>query len=100
MEPHMDYALLINRYAEQHPQHHWPRQRLLHECLRAAIRDGTLAAGTRLVASRALAEELGIARNSVLYAYEQLASEGYVAGDRRGTVVAAIAPDRQRQPAG
>ena len=57
--------------------------------------DGS-AAGTRLVASRALAEELGIARNSVLYAYEQLASEGYVWGDRRGTVVAAIAPDRKR----
>ena len=96
----MDYALLINRYAEQHKQHGWPRQRLLHECLRAAIRDGTLAAGTRLVASRALAEELGIARNSVLYAYEQLASEGYVVGDRRGTVVAALAPDRQPQAAG
>jgi GntR family transcriptional regulator / MocR family aminotransferase len=29
--------------------------------------------------------------NSVLYAYEQLACEGYVLGDRRGTVVAAIA---------
>jgi len=100
IEPQIDYALLVKRYAEQHQAQRWPRQRLLHECLRAAIRDGTLAAGTRLVASRALAEELGIARNSVLYAYEQLSSEGYVAGDRRGTVVANIAPDRARQPAG
>jgi GntR family transcriptional regulator/MocR family aminotransferase len=96
----MDYDLLIKRYAEQHQQQRWPRQRLLHECLRAAIRDGTLAAGTRMVASRALAEELGIARNSVLYAYEQLASEGYVVGSRRGTVVASIAPERQRQASG
>lgn len=92
----MDYALLLERFARQHRAQGWPRQRMLHECLRAAIRDGTLAAGTRLVASRALAEELGIARNSVLYAYEQLASEGYVASDRRGTVVAAIAPGGKR----
>lgn len=92
----MDYGLLVQRFAENHRQHRWPRQRLLHECLRAAIRDGTLAAGTRLVGSRALAEELGIARNSVLYAYEQLASEGYVESDRRGTVVAAVAPDTIR----
>lgn len=92
----MDYTLLINRYAAQFDQPRWPRQRLLHECLRAAIRDGTLAAGTRLVASRTLAEELGVARNSVLYAYEQLASEGYVVSDRRGTVVAAIAPGHAR----
>jgi GntR family transcriptional regulator/MocR family aminotransferase len=66
----------------------WPRQRLLHECLRTAIRHGTLAAGTRLAASRALAAELGVARNTVLYAYDQLASEGFGQPDRRGTMVA------------
>ncbi len=92
----MDYALLVASFTEQHRHRNWPRQRLLHECLRAAIRSGTLAAGTRLVASRTLAEELGLARNTVLYAYEQLASEGYVSSDRRGTIVAAIAPERQR----
>jgi GntR family transcriptional regulator/MocR family aminotransferase len=84
----MDFSLLIDGYAEQHGHHGWPRQRMLHECLRAAIRNGTLAAGTRLAASRALAEELGVARNTVLYAYEQLAGEGFVITDRRGTVVA------------
>ncbi|MES2164133.1 MAG: PLP-dependent aminotransferase family protein [Pseudomonadota bacterium] len=91
----MDFALLIDGYAAQNRHRGWPRQRLLHECLRAAIRNGTLAAGTRLAASRALAEELGLARNTVLYAYEQLASEGFVTTDRRGTVVAAVAPDRK-----
>jgi len=99
----MDFALLIDGYAAQNRHRGWPRQRMLHECLRAAIRNGTLAAGTRLAASRALAEELGLARNTVLYAYEQLASEGFVTTDRRGTVVAAVAPDRkpaaQRQAA-
>ncbi|MYM28894.1 aminotransferase class I/II-fold pyridoxal phosphate-dependent enzyme [Duganella sp. CY15W] len=91
----MDFTLLINGYAEQHGDAAWPRQRLLHECLRAAIRDGTLAAGTRLAATRALAEELGVARNTVLYAYDQLTSEGYVVSDRRGTLVAAVTPDRK-----
>ncbi|MCE3263415.1 MAG: PLP-dependent aminotransferase family protein [Pseudoduganella sp.] len=93
----MDYSLLISNFTATHGHHGWPRQRLLHECLRAAIRDGTLAPGTRLVATRALAAELGVARNTVLYAYEQLASEGYVATDRSGTVVAALACQRPRQ---
>ncbi|WP_374583337.1 PLP-dependent aminotransferase family protein [Pseudoduganella sp.] len=93
----MDYALLIASFTASHGHHGWPRQRLLHECLRAAIRDGTLAPGTRLVATRALAAELGVARNTVLYAYEQLASEGYVATGRSGTVVAALAGGRPRQ---
>ncbi|TFW28073.1 MocR-like pyridoxine biosynthesis transcription factor PdxR [Duganella callida] len=94
----MDLVLLINGYVEQHGHRGWPRQRLLHECLRDAIRKGTLAAGTRLSASRALAEELGVARNTVLYAYEQLASEGFVVTDRRGTLVAAVAPERTPAP--
>ncbi|MBJ7310190.1 PLP-dependent aminotransferase family protein [Rugamonas sp. CCM 8940] len=89
----MDYALLIATFTEQHRARGWPRQRLLHECLRAAIRSGTLGAGSRLVATRALAAELGVARNTVLYAYEQLACEGYVSTDRRGTIVAALAPE-------
>ena len=87
----MDLARLLATYADQHRHRAWPRQRLLHECLRTAIRDGTLAAGTRLAASRALAEELHVARNTVLYAYEQLASEGFVTTDRRGTTVATMA---------
>ncbi|MET0266088.1 MAG: PLP-dependent aminotransferase family protein [Duganella sp.] len=102
----MDFPRLISTYAAQHGQSGWPRQRLLHACLRAAIRDGTLAAGTRLPASRALAQELGVARNTVLYAYEQLASEGYVISDRRGTLVATLAtraaamePPSQQKPA-
>ncbi|MYN07101.1 MocR-like pyridoxine biosynthesis transcription factor PdxR [Pseudoduganella aquatica] len=87
----MDYALLVSSFTQRHSGQGWPRQRMLHECLRAAIRDGTLAAGTRLVATRTLAAELGMARNTVLYAYEQLACEGYAVSDRRGTVVAPVA---------
>jgi GntR family transcriptional regulator/MocR family aminotransferase len=83
----MDYALLIANFSSVQDTAGWPRQRVLHECLRAAIRSGRLAPGTRLAASRALAAELGVARNTVLYAYDQLATEGYVQPDRRGTVV-------------
>ena len=86
----MDLVRLLAVYASQNSHRAWPRQRLLHEGLRAAIRDGTLAAGTRLTASRTLAQELTVARNTVLYAYEQLASEGFVTTDRRGTVVAVL----------
>jgi GntR family transcriptional regulator/MocR family aminotransferase len=93
----MDYALLISTFTSQHGHRAWPRQRLLHECLRSAIRDGTLAPGTRLVATRALATELGVARNTVLYAYEQLASEGFVTTDKRGTIVASIVPEQGKQ---
>jgi GntR family transcriptional regulator/MocR family aminotransferase len=93
----LDYALLLSSFNDQHGHHAWPHQRLLHECLRAAIRDGKLAAGTRLVATRVLASELGVARNTVLYAYEQLASEGFVTTDRRGTIVAACAAKMERQ---
>lgn len=95
----MDYALLLASFDKEHGHQAWPRQRMLHECLRAAIRDGTLAAGTRLVATRALASELGVARNTVLYAYEQLASEGFVTTDRRGTIVAAAAAKTERPAA-
>ena len=54
----------------------------LHEQLehriRDAIRDGRLAAGTRLPSSRGLAAELGISRGVVTAVYDQLAAEGYL----------------------
>ncbi|WP_254897663.1 PLP-dependent aminotransferase family protein [Kitasatospora sp. NA04385] len=52
--------------------------------LRAAVRDGRLAAGERLPASRALAAQLGVSRGVVVEAYEQLAAEGYLVG-RQGS---------------
>jgi GntR family transcriptional regulator/MocR family aminotransferase len=68
------------------------RQRQLYTNLRAAIAAGRLAAHHRLPGSRELAEQLGIARNTVIYAFEQLGAEGYLHSSRRGTVVAKI-PD-------
>lgn len=54
----MDFALLLDAFERTHRERGWPRQRLLHECLRAAIRNGQLAPGTRLAATRVLAAEL------------------------------------------
>ncbi len=68
------------------------RQRQLYSNLRAAIAAGRLVANHRLPGSRELAEQLGIARNTVVYAFEQLGAEGYLHSSRRGTLVAKV-PD-------
>ena len=66
-----------------------PLNRQICEGLRNDILDGRLPAGSRLLPSRALAEQLGISRNTVLFAYEQLAAEGLVeARTGAGTFVA------------
>ena len=60
----------------------------LEDGLRNAIRAGRLLAGTRLPSSRALARDLGLARGTVVEAYEQLIAEGYLtARPGRGTSV-------------
>lgn len=74
------------------------QQHRLYACLRAAILDGQIEEGTRLLASRTLAEELDMARNSVLYAYERLASEGFVVSQRQGTVVARVGLEQRYSP--
>jgi GntR family transcriptional regulator/MocR family aminotransferase len=50
----------------------------LEAALRDAVRDGRLGPGARLPPSRALAADLGIARNSVAEAYSQLVAEGWL----------------------
>jgi GntR family transcriptional regulator/MocR family aminotransferase len=61
----------------------------LEDALREAVSDGRLAAGTRLPSSRALAADLGLARNTVAEAYAQLVAEGWlIARQGSGTRVA------------
>lgn len=50
----------------------------LELAVRDMIRDGRLARGTRLPATRGLAHDLGMARNSVAKAYERLVGEGWL----------------------
>jgi GntR family transcriptional regulator/MocR family aminotransferase len=77
----------------------------LSEQLRGAILDGRLIAGTRLTSTRALAESLGVSRNVVVAAYDELYAEGYVEGQHgSGTFVTLDLPqlpNRARpQPSG
>jgi hypothetical protein len=44
---------------------------------------GRLPPGVRLPSSRALVRRLGISRNTVLFAYEELAADGWVSGKNR-----------------
>ncbi|WP_030233426.1 MULTISPECIES: PLP-dependent aminotransferase family protein [unclassified Streptomyces] len=64
-------------------------RRGLTDALREAVRSGRLAPGTRLPSSRALAADLGIARNTVADAYGDLVAEGWLtARQGSGTRVA------------
>lgn len=64
----------------------------LEGALREAVQGGRLAPGTRLPSSRALAADLGIARNTVAEAYSQLIAEGWLtARQGSGTRVARTA---------
>ncbi|MET7730983.1 PLP-dependent aminotransferase family protein [Streptomyces sp. NPDC005402] len=81
-------------------------RRGLTDALREAVRTGRLAPGTRLPSSRALAADLGIARNTVADAYADLVAEGWLtarqgSGTRvsdRTVVPPAGAPPRPRAP--
>jgi GntR family transcriptional regulator/MocR family aminotransferase len=69
--------------------------RQLYQALRERILDGRLAGRTRLPASRDLAELLGVSRNTVTRAFDQLYAEGYVEGRvGDGTYVADLASER------
>jgi len=74
------------------------RRVALEQALRQAIRDGRLAPQARLPSTRALAGQLGLARNTVAAAYDQLVAEGYLsARTGSGTVVASL-PARAPAP--
>src|SRR5216684_2356686 len=76
--PGLDFLISLNR-----------RTRGLGAALQQAIRDGIHAGrlhpGDPLPSTRALAGDLGVARGSVVEAYEQLIAEGWLAA-RQGAV--------------
>jgi DNA-binding transcriptional regulator YhcF (GntR family) len=66
--------------------------------LAAQITDGRLAAGTRLPPVRRLAEDLGLAANTVARTYRELESAGMVeTRGRGGTVVGARGDDAREE---
>jgi GntR family transcriptional regulator/MocR family aminotransferase len=65
----------------------------LEDALRSAIQHRRLAAGTTVPSTRALASDLGVARGTVVAAYDQLTAEGYLIARRGvGTQVADLGP--------
>ncbi len=70
-----------------------PRYKKLYEALRQQILDGLLLPGMCFPSSRIIAQKLGLARNTVLAAIEQLCAEGYaIARPRSGIYILATAP--------
>ena len=76
-----------------------PLQEQIYAGLRSAILDGRLLPGRRLPASRALAADLGVSRNTVKGAYLRLTGEGYVRGRTgSGTYVVPEVPEALLRP--
>ena len=71
----------------------------ISERIRAAITSGALALNARLPSSRALAKDLGVARNTVDWALGQLVDDGYIVRRRgAGSFVAGCLPERDVPP--
>src|SRR5215471_11679530 len=57
-----------------------PRYAQLTRALKQAILSGRCAPASRVPATRVLARDLDVSRNTVLAAYEQLSAEGFIEG--------------------
>ena len=55
-----------------------PLHAQLTRALKSALAAGRVGQGSRLPPTRSLARELGLSRNTVLTAYEQLRAEGFM----------------------
>jgi GntR family transcriptional regulator / MocR family aminotransferase len=75
-----------------------PLHAQLTRALKAMVASGVVSHGTRLPPTRLLARELGLSRNTVLAAYEQLRAEGFVDG-RIGSGSYVSVPTRGLRPA-
>ncbi|HEY1104583.1 MAG TPA: GntR family transcriptional regulator [Agromyces sp.] len=74
---------------ELDPASSLPPYEQLHAAVVEAVRSGRAAPGTKLPTVRALAEELGLAVNTVAKAYKALEADGVIEGrGRNGTFVA------------
>ena len=78
-----------------------PVYRQLGEYLRGLIAADRLPRGTKLPATRELASSLGLSRNTVTQAYEELIADGVLSAHvGQGTFVAAPRTNGAREPAG
>jgi DNA-binding GntR family transcriptional regulator len=59
-----------------------PLHRQIHDRIAGAIRGGEIDYEARLPSTRVMAELLGVSRNTVLAAYDNLAADGLARGER------------------
>jgi len=76
-------------------------QQQLFQRIKQAILTGKLAAGTRLPATRQLALDLAVSRNTVIAVWAQLQAEGFLLSDRQGSRISNMAqlPQETQPPA-
>ncbi len=73
---------------------HVPAYRWLYDALRGEILSGRLRPGARLPSTRDLASQYGLARGTIINAFEHLKSEGYLEGRiGAGTQVSQVLPE-------
>ncbi|TPJ30821.1 PLP-dependent aminotransferase family protein [Mesorhizobium sp. B2-7-2] len=82
--------LAVNRSSPEH------LSRQLYHGLVAIIRNRTLPPGSELPSTRALAAELGLGRNTIVAAYDQLVTEGYLANRQGARPVIVDLPEGPR----
>ena len=92
MADHMRLSLDIMSVDRQSDE---PMHRQIYSALRRYILEGQIQAQTLLPSTRSLAEDLKVGRNTVIAAYDQLLSEGFIeARGGSGTWVAPIQQNR------
>ncbi|CDX27315.1 putative rhizopine catabolism regulatory protein MocR [Mesorhizobium plurifarium] len=84
-------TLAVNRASPEH------LSRQLYHGLVAIIRSRALPPGSELPSTRALAAELGLGRNTIVAAYDQLVTEGYLANRQGARPVIVDLPEGPRE---
>jgi GntR family transcriptional regulator/MocR family aminotransferase len=75
-----------------------PAYRWLYEALRTEILEGRMRPGARLPGTRDLGDQYGLSRGTIVSAFEELKSEGYLEGSvGSGTYVSKTLPDELLQ---
>lgn len=77
-----------------------PLFRQLYAAVKDAVLRGTLSAGMRLPPTRELCRLMGVSRQTVLSAWDQLMAEGYLSGTvGKGTFIGSLLPAGAKTPA-
>ena len=75
-----------------------PLSRQIYDLVRNAILNADLPSQSKLPSTRALAKRLGVSRNTVSNAYEELSFEGLIAGRAGSGTYVGAKPPRNTSP--